>query len=142
MRPVRPQPGILTNFFKVSYGVMTWKPRRSGSELASARFDGGGTFMSTSRMRKKFFARRACAGTRRARGRGVHGCATCQHCVGRWPVCPSAIAEVLYDAEVDMEAEVPTTAAVADIRRCGKPTSRGGKCKVILKPSRKCPYHG
>ena len=35
-------------------------------------------------------------------------CLTCQHCVGRWPVCPSAIAEVLYDAEVDMEAEVPT----------------------------------
>ena len=63
-------------------------------------------------------------------------------CFGRWPVCRSAIAEVLYDAEVDMEAEVPTTAAVADIRRCGKPTSRGGECKVILKPGRKCPYHG
>ena len=41
-------------------------------------------------------------------------CLTCQHCVGRWPVCPSTIAEVLYDAEVDMEAEVPTTAAVAE----------------------------
>ena len=69
-------------------------------------------------------------------------CLTCQHCVGRWPVCPSAIAEVLYDAEVDMEAEVPMTAAVADIRRCGKPTVRSGACKVILKPGRKCPYHG
>ena len=79
----------------------------------------------------------ACAGARCARVRDLPAL-----CFGRWPVCPSAIAEVLYDAEVDMEAEVPTTAAVADIRRCGKPTSRGGECKVILKPGRKCPYHG
>ena len=79
----------------------------------------------------------ACAGARCARVRDLPAL-----CFGRWRVCPSAIAEVLYDAKVDMEAEVPTTAAVADIRRCGKPTSRGGECKVILKPGRKCPYHG
>ena len=57
---------------------------------------------------------------------------------GPWPVCPSEIAEVLYDAEVE---PAPRTAA-ADLPRCGKPTKAGGCCKVILKPGRVCPFHG